>query len=404
MDRIVPILSKNTRSTILTFVRYYLPAYKSGGPVRTIANMVGHLGDQLDFRIVAFDHDSFEDRPFRGVVVNAWNRVGTASVFYASSEFMRLGNVIRLLRESPHDVLYLNSFFDPKFTAAPLLALRFSRLPTKPVVLAPRGEFSPGALAIRYWKKRPYVALVKLLGLYRNLTWQASSEHEAADIRRVIGKTAQNIVVAPNLPPTAQPIGASIQTAQRVDGEPLRVVFLSRVSPKKNLDIALRAVGRVRVPVIFDIYGIVDDETYWERCKEQIDAMPGNVSVRYHGVVEHDRVASILADYDLFLLPTRGENYGHVIYEALAAGTPALISDQTPWRDLDDAGVGWVRRLDDVEAFVEVIETVSALSHEERCLQRERARMYASRVATNPDTVARNLALFAAVREAGGDT
>jgi glycosyltransferase involved in cell wall biosynthesis len=362
--------------------------------------MVEHLGDRLDFRIIASDRDSFENRPFSGVEVNAWNRVGAASVFYASSEFMQVGNIVGLLRETPHDVLYLNSFLDPKFTVVPLWAFRFSRVTTKHVVLAPRGEFSPGASAIRSQKKRLYVAVVKLLGLYRNLTWQASSEYEAADIRRVMGRTAQSIVVASNLSPAAENTKASIEVLRHLDGAPLRLVFLSRVSPMKNLDFALRVLRRVRVPVLFDIYGIVDDENYWQHCKEQIDKMPRNVTVQYHGVVEHDRVATILLDHDLLLLPTRGENYGHVIYESLAAGTPALISDQTPWRNLDEAGVGWVRGLDDVEAFVKVIEGVAALGNEPRRLQRERARLYASRVTTNRDTVERNLALFAQPQDA----
>ena len=384
---------------ILTFVRYYLPAYKCGGPVRTIANLVGHLGNQLDFRIVACDRDSFEDRPFQGVVVNDWNRVGTASVFYASSEFMRIGNVVRLLRETPHAVIYLNSFFDQQFTIIPLIALRAGRLASKPIVLAPRGEFSRGALAIHPWKKRPYISLVKLLGLYRNLTWQASSEHEAADIRRVIGRTAQNIVVAPDLPPTTHATERIADKGRRADGTPLRVIFLSRVSPMKNLDYALRVLGRVSVPVVFDIYGFVDDETYWRRCQEIVNGMSKDVTVRYHGGVEHKRVASILADHDLFFLPTRGENYCHVIHETLAAGTPPLISDQTPWRDLDEAGIGWVRRLDNPGAFVEVIERFAALGDEERRMQSERARMYAGRVASNPDTVARNRLLFVGAHE-----
>jgi glycosyltransferase involved in cell wall biosynthesis len=390
------------RPGVLTFVRYYLPGYKSGGPVRTIANLVDHLGEELDFRIVTSDRDALDDGPYSNIAVDAWMPVGKARVYYASPAFRSARRIARLIADTPHDILYINSFFDPVFTLYPLLARRLGWLQKRQVVIAPRGEFSPGALALKRWKKLPYRWATRALGLYSDLAWQASSEYEVRDIRRIIGKTARNIMVAPNLPPATQDTKASIQTARRSDGAPLRLVFLSRVSPKKNLDFALRVLSRVRVPVVFDIYGIVDDERYWQLCAEQIAAMPNNVTVQYHGVVEHHRVASILADYDLLLLPTRGENYGHVIYETLAAGTPALISDQTPWRDLDEVGVGWVRRVGDLEAFVEVINALAELGPEKRRLQREHARLYASRVTRNRDTVTSNLALFSPTRDAVG--
>ena len=122
--------------------------------------------------------------------------------------------------------------------------------------------------------------------------------------------------------------------------------------------------------------------------------MPGNVQVSYAGEVEHQDVARTLARHDLFLLPTRGENYGHVIQEALTAGLPVLISDQTPWRDLEQHGVGWALPLDDPSAFARMIDAVAAWPPEQAQAVRERARAYARDKANDADVVGANLELF----------
>src|SRR5262245_37220511 len=185
---------------ILAFVRYYLPGYKSGGPVRTIANMVDRLGDYFDFRILTSDRDAFEEAPYANVLSDSWNIIDKTQVYYLSPTNCSISALVKIFSERPYDVLYLNSFFDPVFAQRPLFARWLGLLPNKPLVIAPRGEFSPGALAIKRWKKKPYKLLSTALGLYRELIWQASSQGEYEDIRRSMGTTARRILVAPNLP------------------------------------------------------------------------------------------------------------------------------------------------------------------------------------------------------------
>jgi len=379
---------------ILIFVSYYLPGYKSGGPVRSIANMVDQMGHEFDFRIITADRDSFESAPYPDIQVNAWNTVGTTQVYYTSLSSLTLTRIAELLRSTPHDVLYLNSFFNTKFSGLPLLACWLKRVPLKPVVLATRGEFSAGALEIKAWKKKAFIAILRQIGLFRDVTWQASSDHESVDIRKAFGTAAQSIVVAPNLTARVEDAEPGIVPTQGDSRGPLQVIFLSRVSPKKNLDFALRVLGKVNVPVTFDIYGIVDDEHYWCDCQNQISRLPENITVTYQGVITHEQVVPIMRNYDLFLFPTRGENYGHVIPEALAAGVPVLISDQTPWRDLDEQGVGYVRPLSDERGFVEVLQVQARLDNQSRIVQREKAHAYARRVSADSSVVAQNRDMF----------
>lgn len=382
-----------TRPIILTFVRHYLPGYKSGGPVRTIANMAATLGDRIDFRIVTSDRDATETEPYPHLAEEAWLRVGKAKVLYLAPLRKDLRNIGRIIRETPHDTLYLNSFFDPVFTLKPLLARRLGLVPTTRCVIAPRGEFSQGALELKAARKRVFLAASHALGLHRNLIWQASSEREADDIRRVMGRVAADIRVAADLPaPTNAP--AAPEYRPRSDEEPLRVVFLSRISPMKNLDFALDVLNRVQAPVTFDIYGPVRDEEYWSRCGELIARLPGHVKASYRGSVEHERVQSILGGYDLFLLPTLGENYGHIILETLSAGTPVLIADTTPWRGLAQVGVGWDLPLQGIEAFADKIDHVARLSVQERGDMRKRALAFAASRQTDAETVTANKNLF----------
>lgn len=329
------------RRTIAVCLRYYLPGYRSGGPVRTISNLVEHLGDEFDFRIVTSDRDIHDAQPYPNVVLDSWQHVGKARVYYASPAAQTLAAMAKVLNAIDYDVLYLNSFFDSRFTILPLLAHRLGMLRQRPVIVAPRGEFAASALAIRSWKKLPYRLAARLSGLYSGVTWHASSEFELADIRRRMGeRAARTTKIAVNLPSKRHALAAGTWQPRHAT-EPLRVVFLARIAPMKNLDYALRVLASSGIAVTFDVYGMIDDRTYWNECQSLAAAMPLHVTVTYHGPLPHEMVAATLARHDVLFLPTRGENYGHVIAESLAQGTPVLISDRTPWRGLATTGIGW---------------------------------------------------------------
>lgn len=358
--------------------------------------MVEQLGDEFSFSIITRDRDSGDPTPYPGIKVNDWNLVGKAHVFYASSTSLSLSALKRLLQGTPHDILYLNSFFSNEFTIKPLILRRLGLAPPRPILLAPRGEFSQGALQIRRNKKRMFVNLTRSLGLYEGVIWQASTEYEAEDIRRALGRMAGKCIVSPNMPSVLPASGANRNDFLRKDG-PLRVVYLSRISPKKNLAFALRVLARVSVPVQFNIYGPADRDGYWQYCQELISALPSNIRVAYHGPVNHAEVARVMSENDLFFLPTLGENYGHAIAEALSAGTPILVSDTTPWRNLEEAGVGWDLPLDSEEAFAERITEFAALSETEYLAMRQRTLAWAKSRLADPKVVEANRQMFLTV-------
>ena len=375
---------------ILCFVAYYLPGYQAGGPLRTIANFVDHLGDEFDIRIVTRDRDVLDTKPYADVVIDGWNTLGKAQVFYASAKTLNLGGVASLLRHTDHDILYLNSFFAFSFTTLPLLARRLGMAPRKPCVIAPRGEFSSGAIALKAWKKRQYLSVVKSLGLYKDLHWQASSEFERQDIVREFGVNPNCVFIAPDLPPLTP--GLDQNPLTRKPGS-LRIVFLSRITPKKNLDYLLRVLGWVQVDVELAIYGTLENPNYWEQCCAAMGELPSNINARYIGAVSPVDVLPTFAAYDLFVFPTRGENYGHVVLEALMAGTPVLISDQTPWGSSEDGAVE-ILPLAEQHQWAIAITRWASFDDGELYRRRQAAYLYAQNYLDSSEVIQQNRQLF----------
>jgi glycosyltransferase involved in cell wall biosynthesis len=341
---------------ILTFVRHYLPGFRAGGPIRSIANLVEALGDEFEFRVLTLDRDFGDREPYPAVAPERWTSVGKAWVMYVQPKRLGLQKVAAIAGDTPHDLIYLNSFFDRRFTQQVLLARMMRRLPKCPVVIAPRGELSEGALQIKHRRKRAYIAITRWLGLYTASTWQATSSDEAAQIRRHVNVPDSCIILASNVGSVSARNEYEQSRLQRLPGAPLRVCFLSRISRKKNLDYALRVLAQVHVPVHFTIYGPVEDAKYWNECRELLAKLPLHVSAMHAGELRHADVERALGGHDVFFLPTRSENFGHVIQEALRAGLAILSSDQTPWRDLEVHGVGWALSLGNEKAFVYALE------------------------------------------------
>lgn len=357
IDSVTSLTGRGTsrrKPRILVFNRSYLPGYRAGGPIRTLANMVARLGEEFDFRVVTLDRDAGDSRRYPDIP-DAWATVGNAQVRYMPPGAVSLRALEQLVRQVSADVLYLNSFFDLRFTQKIFWLRRTGRLGDVPIVLAPRGEFSAGALGLKSVKKGAYLKLAKVLGLYENLLWQASTTYERADIRRHLPFVSDECIhEALNLAPAG--VRAPVGPPVRAPGEPLKVCFLSRISPKKNLDFALRVLAQAKTSILFTIYGPKSDPGYWMECEALVAKSPHNVLVTYGGEVHPSKVRELLAQQELFFFPTRGENYGHVIHEALDAGLPVLISDQTPWTDVTVRQVGWILPLEDEAAFARRID------------------------------------------------
>lgn len=352
------------RPTVLVLLGCFSRGVEATGPNQSMAGMAGALGDRYRFRVVA--------KAVPGDAVGEWTRVSGIEQLPLRAGRLGARGLRRVLRETPHDILISNGFFDWEFTIPMLLMRRAGMFPRRPVLLAPRGEISPGSLAISAGRKRAYIAFAKAAGLLRGVALQATTEAEAVEIRAGLGIDAP-VFVTPNI----RSLGPLPAFVPRAPGEPLRIAFLSRIDRKKNLAFALDVLAMLNVPARFSIFGPVSQQSYWAECRARIGRMPPSVDVRIEGPIPQSEVPAALAAQDLFFLPTLGENYGHAIADALSAGTPALISDRTPWRGLEAAGAGWDLPLSDPAAFAAAIARLAGASPEEQRRLRASTRAHA---------------------------
>ena len=309
--------SKTPRPLVLVALDWYLPAYRAGGPVRSMANLVEALGDDIDFRIVTGDRDLGADAPLP-VRTGTWHTVGKAQVLYLSPADQTASQWRTLLAELQPDQLYLNSLFSRPFSRLPWRAARHMGTPT---LLAPRGMLGQGALSIKPWRKRLWLWTQRLTRRYRNLTWHASTEAERREIHRWFPKA--EVAVALNLPAPFQPLPPA-------DRKVLRLLSVGRIHPIKNHRFGLALAQRLQASghdVEYHIAGPLEDPAEARRLQAESDA----VSLVLHGAVPPTELPAHFAAAHLVLVPSFNENFGHAVAEAVAAARPVLVSDQTAW-------------------------------------------------------------------------
>lgn len=351
---------------VLILIGSLWPGNDSAGPNLSIRAQCEALSSEFDFSLVA------RDRPFSGgqslAPAGEWQDLGYARATYLPIERSGAQGLKQLLRETPHELLVLNGFFDREFTLPALFLRRMGLVPWRPVLLSPRGEFTAGALSLKRLPKLLFRKLAPLLGLHREVTFHVTSEAELADVRAA--QPDKDVTYVPNF----RPLFALPPHEHRADGAPLRLAFLGRISPVKGLDTAITAIALAGVPARLDIYGPIGDEAHWAACRAAIANLPPDVSAVHHGEITNDAAPAMLAAHDALLLPSLSENFGHAIFESFAAGTPVIIGDQTPWKGLenDQAGIELPPR--DADAFASALRKFAGQSQQERLVWRAGAR------------------------------
>ena len=372
------IISKKLKSKkkILCFVEYYVPSYKWGGPVHAIKNFVDQLNNEFNIYIVCRDRDYGDKASFKNIKINEWNKVGKVMVLYASPKNVNFMGFYKLMRDVQYDILYLNSFFSKYFSILPLFIQYLKFTSSSTCILSPRGEFSPNALKLKKLKKLLFIMFTKLVGLHDNVRWLASSKYEYYDIKKIFDKFKKKIYIARDL--VSNLVLPNIKQATKKKIKIFKIVFLSRITPMKNLDYLLKVLkGLKKVSLQLAIYGTIEDKKYWKYCKLLISELPKNIKVIFFNKVKPEKVLTVFSKYDLFTFPTRGENFGYVITESLSAGTPILLSDKTLWKNDKKFGIEIVPL--DIKKWVDAIQKWANLSRYELMKRRKAAHHYAKK-------------------------
>lgn len=379
------------KKKVLLFAPFFTPSVKGGGPIISTKNLIENLSEKIDFYVLTSDRDLGDTAPFPNVETEKWNEVGQANVMYVNRETLNVKLIATIMKEKDFDYFYLNSFFDSKFSILPILAKRTDKKINGQLIVAPRGEFSPGALNIKAQKKNVYIRLFKLLGLAKSFIWHATAESEKNDIRNIFGNQG-TIKIANNL--TANYADLNYQKNIEKTVGTVKFVFISRIHPKKNLLQALQLVGEMQGNIEFSIYGPLEDKNYWAKCQSVSATFPESIQVKYHGLLNHAQIIPTFMNQHFFLFPTFGENYGHVISEALIGGCPVIISDQTPWRQLEAKGAGWDIALDNIMKFKEVLQECVDMNQTDYQTLSKSAFEFGKTEANKADDIAATYGLF----------
>lgn len=379
---------------IIGVLEYYLPGFKGGGPIRTVANMRQLLISDVDLAIFTRDRDLGSDAGYESVWLNCWNDTKYGTIYYASPKNFSGAGLEQAIAGQQFDLIYLNSFFSWRASIQVYLNLRKS-FPNTPILLAPRGEFSPGALATKPIKKSIFILLSRTLGLYKDVFWHASTAAERDDILEKFPEAAERIFIAED-PVYAGPDLSNNHRPRPSEPGQLRLAFISRISTMKNLDGLLRILAMTKCRVDLDIFGPIEDRDYWLTCKRLIKNLPDNVTASHKGELLPELVTPTFSGYDLFAFPTLGENFGHVIFEALRAGTPVLTSDRTPWK-ADVTGALSVIPISETAAWADFLSAAADWSEDERRLLGKAARVRAENFVLETGLASKNLSMFRTV-------
>ena len=228
-----------------------------------------------------------------------------------------------------------------------LPAFVLARAMGKPVVWSPRG----GLQATEDWPDAPHRGIKHgfehLANLLRpkDAVLHVTAPQEATQGTSRLGKISFAVI------PNAVDVPVNIAPRETRDKQ-CRLMFLSRLHPKKGVEALFEAMTRLPAHFTLDIYG-AGDATYVRMLQMRANLSGGRI--RLHGHVEGAEKAAAFAGADLFVLPSHSENFGIVVAEALAHGLPVLTTRTTPWRDLERHGCGRCIDLPNSDLAAEIV-------------------------------------------------
>ena len=356
------------KKKIAIFAGGYLPGKLYGGPVTSIYNFTELLGDDYEIYIICQNHDLKDKVPYNNIK-KGWNHVGKAMVLYVENKHTNYLFFKDVIESTSPDLIYINSIFNAKFS---IPALLISRQKSIPAILLPRGELNQSALKLKALKKSVYLFILKKCGLLSHIYLQATSEGEHKDIINTLLVDRRRVFLVPNI----STVPCHKETLRK-EKDRLKLCFVGRIVKNKNLLYAINIISKSHYDISLDIYGNIEDNSYWQACCQAIDKAPQNISIQYKGVSSIIEMKTLYLNYDFLLSPTLFENYGQAIAEAILHDTPVIISSgTTPWDEMGDLGASFTIPLSEEKNFIDIINFVASFNNEEYLALVQKLRKY----------------------------
>lgn len=351
---------------VLHVIPYASPLY--GGPTAVVAQMadaLSRLGLELDVvTTTAHGRAELDVRAGKPITNNG------VRYFYFTRQgpkFWMFSWPLRdwLYRHVPdYDLVHVHGLFAYTTLPACAAARRFG----KPYVITPHGMLDPWCLSHKWWKKLPYYNLLERRNLRHATAVHVTSAFEAEGMAN-LGFNAKTHVIPLNVDLPER------RERNSHDEQALSLLFMSRLVPIKGLPILLQAVALLRargLEVALKIAGQGSDE-YLSEIQAMVKRLAISENVKFVGFLEGDAKSQLLAEADMFVLPSYHENFSLSTAEAMAIGLPVIVSDQVGIaRDVREADAGIVVPTDSSRALANAIERLG--SAEDRRIMGENGR------------------------------
>lgn len=311
---------------ILYPVEVFYPS-QAGGPANSVYWIAKNLAAEGLFPEVVASDKGLGPETAR----NEWAQVdGVRAIYIATRNlnFPLKQTLLAFRRVLRNDVVHISSVFYPAAFATGIVA----RILGKKLLWSPRGELDPIALEHSKGRKRPVLAMLRAL-VGRAPVYHSTCDEETAYIRGVFGRDTR-VVQIPNY----------LEIPDRVERKAADyILFIGRIHPKKAIDNLIEAVTLSRrfMGSGFELRIAGTGKPEFEApLKEQVARLGLENRVRFVGQVEGAEKQELLANARLMVMPSHTENFGVVVLESLAQGTPVIASRGAPWKILEEENVG----------------------------------------------------------------
>lgn len=201
-----------------------------------------------------------------------------------------------------------------------------------PILLTSHGMLEPWIIGRNYWtKKLPAIWLYQRWAVKNADVIVSTAEEERKHILALGWNN--NIAMVPNGIDTKSIV---MKTEWNDAGN---LLFMSRVHPKKGLEIlieALTATEKLNLTIAGD-----GEADYIAALKKLVTTKGLDSRVKFVGPVYGEKKWEMIRQADVVALTSYSENFGLIVAEALASGTPVLTTTGTPWKSIEERKCGW---------------------------------------------------------------